>query len=159
MATKTKKGPSKTSFVRDFIKENPTANRKAVEEAWMAAGNVGPISSALVSNLRSELGLTGNLRGGSKSAGSNGAPQPVETTARRPKRKKRGQPAKGKASGIVAEPTKERKPRSGGLDMALEEIEGDIDRLIFKLIAVGGMETIEDELRKVRRRLILTRGE
>ena len=33
------------------------------------------------------------------------------------------------------------------------EIEGDIDRLIFKLIAVGGMETIEDELRKVRRLL------
>ena len=33
----------------------------------------------------------------------------------------------------------------------LEEVEGDIDRLIFKLIALGGMEEIEDELRKVRR--------
>jgi hypothetical protein len=35
----------------------------------------------------------------------------------------------------------------------IEEVESDIDRLIFKLIAVGGMETIEDELRKVRRLL------
>jgi hypothetical protein len=35
----------------------------------------------------------------------------------------------------------------------IEEVEGDIDRLIFKLIALGGMEEIEDELRKVRRLL------
>ena len=57
------------------------------------------------------------------------------------------------ASGAVAEPIKERMPRSVGRDGALAEIEGDIDRLIFKLIALGGMEEIEDELRKVRRLL------
>jgi hypothetical protein len=126
-------GPQgKTAFVRDFIKKDPTANRKAVEEAWLAAGNEGPISSALVSNLRSEMGLTG---------------------------KKRRRPAKGKVTGTIPEPTDVRRHRSGGRDAALAEIEGDIDRLIFKPIALGGMETIEEQLRKVRRRLILSQGE
>jgi hypothetical protein len=121
----------KTAFVRDFIKKDPTANRKAVEEAWLAAGNEGPISGALVSNLRSEMGLTG---------------------------KKRSRPAKGRVTGTIPEPTGVRRPRSGGRDAALAEIEGDIDRLIFKMMGVGGMETIEDELRKVRRRLILSQS-
>jgi hypothetical protein len=126
-------GPQgKTAFVRDFIKKDRTANRKAVEEAWLAAGNEGPISSALVSNLRSEMGLTG---------------------------KKRGRPGKSRVSGTAPEATSERKPRSAGRDRVLDEIEGDIDRLIFKMIALGGMEAIEDELRKVRRRLILGQGQ
>jgi hypothetical protein len=159
MVTKAKKGPNKTSFVRDFIQKNPTANRKAVEEAWRAAGHEGSISSALVSNLRSELGLTGNLRSGSSTSESNGAPGSVEATAGRKKSKKRRRRAKGKVSGTIAEPSTERKSRSIGRDGALAEIEGDIDRLIFKLIALGGMETIEEELRKVRRRLILSQGE
>lgn len=131
MATKIKKTVNKSSFVRDFIKKSPTANRKAVEEAWLAAGHEGPISSALVSNLRSEMGLTG---------------------------KKRRRPAKGKATGTIPEPTEVRRPRPGGRDGALAEIEGDIDRLIFRLMALGGMESIEAELRKVRRRLILGQG-
>jgi hypothetical protein len=153
MATKTQKAPNKTAFVRDFITQNPQANRNAVEEAWRAAGHEGLISSALVSNLRSELGLTGNLRSGSRTAESNGAPESVKATAGRKKSKKRGRGAKGTASRAVAEPIKELMPRSVGRDGALVEIEGDIDHLIFKLIALGGMETIEEELRKVRRLL------
>jgi hypothetical protein len=116
-----------------------------VEAAWLAAGHEGSISSALVSNLRSRQGLTGNLRTGSRTAESNGAPESVESTARTPKRKKRGRPAKGGAIVIVAEQPTGRMP--------LDEVERDIDRLIFKLIALGGMETIEEGLRKVRRLL------
>jgi hypothetical protein len=126
MATRTKKGPNKSAFVRDFIQKNPTADRKAVEEAWLAAGHEGVISSALVSHLRSKMGLT---------------------------RTKRGRGGKGRANGTAAEATRERMPRSASRDKALDEIEGDIDRLIFKLIALGGMEEIENELRKVRRLL------
>jgi hypothetical protein len=118
----------KTAFVRDLLQKNPTANRKAVEEAWLAAGHEGPISSALVSNLRSEMGLTG---------------------------KQRSRPAKGKATGTIPKPTDVRRPRSGGRDRAFAEIEADIDRIIFKLMAIGGSEVVEAELRKVRRRLIL----
>jgi hypothetical protein len=153
MATKTKKSPNKTAFVRDFVQKNPTANRKAVEDAWREAGHEGSISSALVSNLRSELGLTGNLRSGSRTAGSNGTPASVKAKARRPKHTKRGRGAKGRASGIVVESTEGQMPRSVGRDGALAELERDIDRLIFKLIALGGMEEIEEGLRKVRRLL------
>jgi hypothetical protein len=58
MAKRSKGAPNKSAFVRDFIEKNPQANRKAVEEAWLAAGHEGVITSALVSNLRSKLGLT-----------------------------------------------------------------------------------------------------
>src|SRR5437899_1104339 len=88
MATNTEKGPSKTAFVRDFLRKNSTANRKAVEQAWRQAGHESPISSALVSNLRSELGLTGNKRGGSRPAHGNGAVG--STKARKSKPKKPG---------------------------------------------------------------------
>ena len=126
MAMRTKKGPNKSAFVRDFIQQNPTANRKAVENAWREAGHEGPISSALVSHLRSKMGRT---------------------------REKRGRAGKGGANGTAAEATGERKPRSASRERALDEIERDIDRLIFKLIALGGMEEVEDELRTVRRLL------
>jgi hypothetical protein len=125
-ATKRGGPQGKTAFVRDFIKKDPTANRKAVEEAWLAAGHEGTISSALVSHLRSKMGLTGRKR-------------------------RRG--GKGRANGTAIEANGERLPRPAGRDKALDEIEGDIDRLIFRLIAVGSMEEIEDELRKVRRLL------
>ena len=72
------------------------------------------------------------------------------TLARSPQPRKRGRGAK-KASGPVTETTEERTPRSAGRDGALAEIEGDIDRLIFKLMALGGMEAIEEGLREVRR--------
>jgi hypothetical protein len=126
-----------------------------VEDAWRKAGHEGPISSALVSNLRRQLGLIGSPRGGTKDAGGDGAPESVKSTGREPKRRERGRRAK--ASGIVAAPAPEPKPRSGGRDGAFTEIERDLDRLIFKLMGVGGMERIEDELRKVRR--LLYRGQ
>ena len=49
----------------------------------------------------------------------------------------------------------ERKNRSSDRDRLLEEVEGDIDRLIFKLMVIGRMEEIEDALRRVRRMLYL----
>jgi hypothetical protein len=154
MATKTK-GPSKSAFVRDYIGKNPTANRKAVEEAWRKAGHKGPISSALVSNLRRALGLIRSPSSGSEDAGGDGAPESVKSTGRKPKRRKRGRGAK--ASGMVAAPAMETKSRSGRRDGVLAGIERDLDHLIFKLMGAGGMETIEDELRKVRR--LLYRGQ
>jgi hypothetical protein len=147
MATKTK-GQSKSAFVRDFIQKHPTANRKAVEEAWRKAGHEGPISSALVSNLRRQLGLIGSPSSGPEDAGGDGVPESDKTTGRKPKRRKRGRRAK--ASGMVAAPATEPKPRTGGRDRAFAEIERDLDRLIFKLMGAVGMERIEDELRRVR---------
>ena len=65
MATATK-SQNKTSFVKDFLKVNPKGNAKAVNEAWAAAGMTGTIGATLVNKMRSDLGLTGNLRATSK---------------------------------------------------------------------------------------------
>jgi hypothetical protein len=40
-----------------------------------------------------------------------------------------------------------------GRGRLLAEVEEDIDRLIFRLMGAGGMEEIEDQLRRVRRLL------
>jgi hypothetical protein len=268
MAKRSKQPVNKSAFVRDFITQNPEANRKAVEEAWLSAGHDGVISSALVSNLRREMGLTGSGprqaeakvesapttkksskpkgAGGKRRAaepeqapaegngtpavlGSRGEPtadsgdRPIATgrggnqgktafvtehlgqnpqatddeireawasagneggisgsliykirakeglTGRRGA-KGRGAGNKGRAKsspeGMRADRTPEPvagtpKPldRRTNRGRVVAELEGDIDRLIFKLMAVGGLEEIEDELRKVRRRLILGQGE
>ena len=55
--------PGKTSFVKEFLQENPHGNAAAVNEAWAAAGIDGTISPTLVNKMRASLGLTGNLRG------------------------------------------------------------------------------------------------
>jgi hypothetical protein len=68
MATTATATPGKTSFVTDFLNANPQGNTKAVNEAWQAAGFEGTISPTVVNKTRASLGLTGNLRGNSKTA-------------------------------------------------------------------------------------------
>ena len=61
MATATR-DQGKTSFVKEFLNKNPQGNVKAVNEAWAAAGKDGTIGSTLINKMRSQMGLTGNLR-------------------------------------------------------------------------------------------------
>jgi hypothetical protein len=234
MATATTHSLGKTGFVKEFLNDNPQANTKSVNDAWAAEGFEGTISSTLVTKIRSEMGLTGNIP---KGPGKEAEPETgTQTTATG---KRRGKPeaasmrggnqgksafvtehlqqnphatddeineawaSAGNEGGISGSliykiRTKERLTRKRGIKgrgagkmgraksslegtgadqtpepvagtpkplarranrgRIIEEFEGDIDRLIFKLMAVGGMETIEDELRKVRRRLILSQG-
>ena len=149
MATNTE-GQSKSGFVRDFLRKNPAANRKAVEEVWREAGHEGPISSALVSNLRRELGLTGKLRGAAKSVEGDGAVESPKAKARASRPKKRRRRHIGKATDANAATATGRKPQPGGRDKALAEVEEGIDHLIVKLRVAGGFEGLEQELRKVR---------
>jgi hypothetical protein len=150
MAAKTA-GQSKSAFVRAFIRKNPKANRKAVEEAWREAGHEGPIQSSLVSTLRRKLGLMNTKRGGSGPSDDDGVAGAPKARASRSRKRRRSR--NGKASGADATPATGRKPLSGGRDKVVAEIEEGIDRLIFKLMTLGGFEAIEHELRKVRRLL------
>jgi hypothetical protein len=257
MAKRTKKAVNKSAFVRDFITQKPTANRKAVEEAWLAAGHEGVISSALVSGLRAKMGLTGNLKnqpeadeesGTTSTSATEKSGKPKRTAGKfrvskpeqpqaeangtaashgslgklttsigdRPTATGRGgnqgktafvteqlrqnpevsdeainqewaaagneggisgsllykirakegltgkKRAKGRGAGKKRRAGRTPEPVAGTprpvdgrthQGRVVAEVEADIDRLIFKLIALGGMETIEDELRKVRRLL------
>ena len=91
MATVTR-APGKSDFIKQVLGKNPQATFKAVNEAWTEAGNDGSISQALVNKMRSEAGLSGNLRTNGKAE----TPAVVETA--RP-RQEAGSEAEGQGSG------------------------------------------------------------
>jgi hypothetical protein len=131
----------KTAFVIEHLRRNPNATDDEINEAWASAGNEGHISGSLLYKLRAKEGLT--RRRGARGRG-------VE------KRGRARSSSMGTRVGRTAEPAVGTPvPLDGRTSRgrSIAEVESDIDRLIFKLIAVGGMETIEDELRKVRRLL------
>jgi hypothetical protein len=152
----------KTDFVKNVLANNDRANTKAVNDAWKAAGREGQISPTLVNKLRSALGLAGNLRSKNKKK-----TEPATTAKSAYTGKKRGR--KPKQTGIPtvdltpsylngrkANETKDEQPSRGGLNAnrkALEELEADFDRLLFKVMAMGGSPAIEESLRQTRRLL------
>jgi hypothetical protein len=131
---KTASSPGKTMFVKEYLNDHPQGNVDAVNEAWHAAGFDGTISPTLINKMRATLGLTGNLRGKTKTAKTS-APA-----------KKRGGLHKETASAVNVQPRGSRVP-------LLDELEADIDRLIFKAMAMGDLNQVEDSLRRARRLL------
>ena len=65
MATATR-DQGKTSFVKEFLGDHPQGNVQAVNEAWTKAGKDGSIGATLIQKVRSQMGLSGNLRAMSK---------------------------------------------------------------------------------------------
>jgi hypothetical protein len=139
--SKTADSPGKTMFVKEFLNDHPQGNVDAVNEAWHAAGFDGTISSTLVNKTRALLGLTGNIRGNTKRSKSS-------ATGKKP-----ASPRKETTAAVNGKP---RVSRSA----ILEEIEADIDRLMFKAMAIGDLTEIEVSLRRARRLLYgaLTKG-
>ncbi len=99
------------------------------------------------------MGLTGNIKGGRpKKSESSGAPKPAYTG------KKRGRKPKSASIGVQAVSGNGRsldttQPKAGARPAQLSQIEADIDRLLFRVMTLGGMEDIEDSLRRTRRLL------
>ena len=81
MATTATAAPGKTSFVKEFLQDNPQANAKAVNEAWTAAEMKGTISHPIISQVRKQLGLTGNLPGKTRKAAKEKAASNMPGTA------------------------------------------------------------------------------
>ena len=81
MATTATAAPGKTSFVKEFLQGNPQANAKAVNEAWAAAEMKGTISHPIISQVRKQLGLTGNLPGKTRNAAKEKAASNMPGTA------------------------------------------------------------------------------
>jgi hypothetical protein len=162
MAANTFKNEGKTEFVREVLGKNPFANPKAVNEAWKSAGKPGTVSVALVNKTRAALGLAGNLRakrrkrnsraGGEKARLAGKAHRRKGTNGRDESPRASAWETNGThaehASGHTSARSKAPVPRA-----ALEELEADIDRLLFRVMAVGGLLTVEDKLRQARRLL------
>jgi hypothetical protein len=166
MVTKTKVAPkhNKSQFAHEVLTKNPQANATAVNDAWMKGGRDGQISATLVNKLRATMGLTGNLRAKRKKTGStpaanlHSAPKLLLRTA---KSESTGRVGVGRSASngrghehasISAGPLNHREVPSHALD----ELEADIDRLIFRVMALGGSPAIEDALRQARRLLFGT---
>ena len=134
----------KTSFIKEFLNDHPEGNVKAVNEAWTKAGFDGSISNTLVSKMRAQLGLTGNRRSKpvKTKAASGTKPYTGKKRGRKPKGHRRGDRSGFETHGF----TSARTPK-------LNELEADIDRLVFKVMGIGDLPEIEDSLRQVRRLL------
>jgi len=135
--SQTVSSPGKSMFVKEFLNDHPQGNVVAVNEAWQAAGFDGTISKTLVDKTRALLGLTGKLSGNSKK------------TRRSAKGTKRGRPVKETAAAVNVQPRGSKSART----LALTDLETDIDRLIFKMMAIGDLTEIEDTMRQARRML------
>ena len=160
MASMVGKDQGKSKFAREFLTKNPKANAHAVGEAWSKAGREGTISGSLVNKLRSDLGLTGNLRSRRKKSRRGAKPTPGPS-AGAPKR--RGRPPKassqpdltGNGSYGASGRLQARASRPHHAGKRLEELEAEVDHLLFRVMEMGGLEEVEAALRRARRHLIL----
>ena len=136
MPAKVTRSQGKSMFVKEVLNDNPLANAAAVNEAWRAAGMSGGISATLVSNIRSRMGLAGNVRGRRR--------RRTKTTVTREGRP----PSQVRAGENGTGPVKTRRSRTD-----LMELEVGIDRLLMKVVEIGTLPEVEDALRKARRNL------
>lgn len=140
----------KSTFIKQALFENPYANSALINEAWTESGREGSISTTLVNKMRSELGLTGNLRGRGGKAAPAAAPDGKLAYAG----KKRGR--KPKSASIASPNTTEAasvapfRGRNARVNR-LVDLEADIDRLLFKAMSIDGLADVEDALRQARR--------
>jgi hypothetical protein len=131
------RGPKKSAFIRELLGRNPDANLKAVNEAWTMAGCKGGISSTSLYLIKSQINPT------SARAPVSGA-TPATWTPRAT------QPARHHAS--------EGRGSSGSMGGVLDDLEGEIDGLIFKQMGAGGMTDVEEALRRARRLIVRHEG-
>ena len=144
-ATRRGGNQGKTAFVTQHLRRDPSASDEAINKAWAAAGNEGGISGSLLYKIRAKRRLTGKKkgRGAGKTGRATSSPE-------------------GTRVGRTAEPVAGMpRPVDGrtGRGRFLAEVEADIDRLLFRLMGAGGMETVEDGLRRVRHLLYRTISE
>jgi hypothetical protein len=162
MATGTRTGQGKTTFVEEQLRRITDADEATINEAWKAAGNEGSISDSLVKKTRARLKLTGKRRGtdaGASEAKKAGAgPKGKAGSPKGTKGKTVGKRASGAPSqpnGRATSAAGNGSPR-GDRGRLVDEVEAGIDELIFTLKSHGGMSEVEAALRAARR--LLTRS-
>jgi hypothetical protein len=145
MATTATPPKGKSGFVKEFLNDNPRSNPTAVNEAWTAAGMDGTISAGLINKMRSELGLSGNLKRGRKKKSEIAT---ATATVTRKRGRKRGRVA---AASVQTRSV-------AGRDRFLSQVDADLDRLLFKVMSLGDLPRVEECLRETRRRLYHSMG-
>lgn len=154
MAATATRDQGKTAFVKEVLAGNAHANARFVNEAWARSGHDGTISQTLVNKMRSSLGLSGNLRGGRpKGSGSSTAEKAAYTGKKRGRKPKSAGVNGHSAAGNGHSFAQTGRAKTGGRPAQLAQIETEIDRLLFQVMNLGGLEAVEDSLRRTRRLL------
>jgi hypothetical protein len=139
MSVSDERRPGKFAFVREVLARDPRASHKAVNEAWRAAGHEGTISQTSFARVRAE----------------SKAPA-VEPPAPRQRSKRgtapRNDPAGASPAVAVVAPRPSVLPARERL---AEELEADLDRILFKVMDAGDMPALERLIRQTRRVLIV----
>jgi hypothetical protein len=140
-------GPSKTAFIEQVLGREPTANVKAVNEEWRAAGNQDKISDSIYYKVKRELGASGkNISSSSKQSKPGLVPSgPLARTT----------VEASSESGVeaIASSTANRS-KPGDRERVLDRVEDGIDDLMVELKGLGGMEEALEVLKKARRMVV-----
>jgi hypothetical protein len=161
MVTRVKSEHNKSEFSKDVLTKNPRATATLVNEAWKKGGRQGQISAALVNKLRATMGLTGNLRAKRKKTAFT-SDQKLHSTPESAARTPRS--LSTERAGVARSASKGRGLEHASVSFdplnrrdvplhAIEELEAEIDRLIFRVTALGGLPAVEGVLRQARRLL------
>ena len=153
MAATARRNQGKTAFVREVLQKNPHANAQFVRDEWTAAGHSDSISQTLVNKQRSEMGLAGNIKGGRPKRSDSAAAEKPRYTGKKRGRKPKSVSANGHEALGNGRSIEAPKGRPAGRPTQLSQIEAEIDRLLFRVMNLGGLENIEDSLRRTRRLL------
>jgi hypothetical protein len=146
----TGKRQSKTAFLMEQLQKNPNVTVKEAADAWKAAGNEGTIISSIFYYARSVFnkrtaGATASPSQKTKTKASKGSKSKAKTTT-----------TQSSARSTAPEPkVKGVEPSS----QVLDEVEGGIDDLIFRLKEVGGVPDVEAALRQARRMIAQKHGQ
>lgn len=132
-------GSGKSAFVKEILGRRPSANVKAVNEEWRAAGNQNKISDSIYYKVKRELGTSG---------------EGISSSSKRPKPGSAARTtveARAESGGETKLPSPASRSESGDRERVLDRVEDGIDDLIIELKQLGGMEEALEALRKVRR--------
>lgn len=150
----TARDQGKSTFIKELLLVNDQANPRIVNEAWTAAGHEGSISPTLVQKIRSELGLSGNIRPRRGRSASADGGRGQHLSGPRPRRDRGEVKRLGREPGLNGSqnglPVGQGGESEGRLQV-LTKLEGDIDEMIYAVKDVGGLPEFEETLRKARR--------
>ena len=135
---------NKSVFLQEWLTANPTGRDTDAAQAWQAAGNSGKISPSLFYKIKGEMGLNARYKKAAQSREKRATPS---SKTSRPQ-------ANGRATTSTNHQSVQPQANGQRGSRSLVELEGDSDRLIFHIMAVDGLEEVEQLLRHARRVLV-----
>jgi hypothetical protein len=166
MATNRTGRQGKLDFVRKILEQNRDANEKIVNQAWQEAGNEGKISRSAVGKVRALMGLTSGKRAPRKKA--EAAAGTAKKTHTRSKAAKPRDESPVLGNGTAASTAKSHAQPAETSELpatsevragVFDELESDLDRVLFRVMSIGNMPEVERLIRHCRRIVIRGSGD